>query len=286
MISTAARDLQLQAAQVVIDRLGSHTGPSHTAAGAAVICVCDTPALVTSALDELQERAEVAFSSEGAAVSRSGSLALIQVSGTTLEPAEVYLFDVQSLGAKAFSTASADGQTTLRTLLESSKVLKVTYDCRTDSDALYHQFGVTLSNVLDVQVLCQAVSSQLGRVYHGPGQEPYVQGMKERCQEYLDLGTCRQLGVLGRSSSGAAMQVGKGHAWAQRPLSEDAQSAAASACQCIAHLCAEMRKRHLGEAVMRRVMARSEVYTRQFRSYHRELVWPDDKLEILLEKPL
>jgi ribonuclease D len=40
----------------------------------------------------------------------------------------------------------------LRSILESEVVTKLTCDCRMDSDALYHQFGVACRNVLDLQI--------------------------------------------------------------------------------------------------------------------------------------
>ena len=49
------------------------------------------------------------------------------------------------MGARAFE----EGR--LRELLESTRVLKLVFDCRGDSDALYHQRSVKLRNVYDVQ---------------------------------------------------------------------------------------------------------------------------------------
>ena len=37
-------------------------------------------------------------------------------------------------------------------MLQSTAVLKLIFDCRADSDALYHQFGVSMQHVYDVQV--------------------------------------------------------------------------------------------------------------------------------------
>jgi exonuclease 3'-5' domain-containing protein 1 len=61
------------------------------------------------------------------------------------------LFDVLALGGAAtFGTVELG--TPLRALLESPDVIKVTFDCRADSDALFHQFQVRLTGVLDLQV--------------------------------------------------------------------------------------------------------------------------------------
>lgn len=40
----------------------------------------------------------------------------------------------------------------LRSILESDAVTKLMCDCRMDSDALYHQFGIACRNVLDLQI--------------------------------------------------------------------------------------------------------------------------------------
>ena len=53
----------------------------------------------------------------------------------------------QVLGARAFDQGG------LKELLESRRVRKIIYDGRADADALFHLFGVRLSNVYDVQVL-------------------------------------------------------------------------------------------------------------------------------------
>jgi hypothetical protein len=68
---------------------------------------------------------------------------------TTVLSQPAYVVDVLALGSReAFRSG-------LGKLLESRDVLKVTLDCRTDSDALAHQFEVRLANVLDLQVLEQ-----------------------------------------------------------------------------------------------------------------------------------
>lgn len=63
-----------------------------------------------------------------------------------------YLVDVLKLGDLAFTTCGADGHT-LKDILESEKILKVIFDVRRDSDALYSHFGVNLDGVHDLQLL-------------------------------------------------------------------------------------------------------------------------------------
>lgn len=63
-------------------------------------------------------------------------------------PDHVRLFDVALLGRAVFD----DGSEPLRGLLEDPAVTKLMFDCRRDSDALFHQFQVRLAGVLDVQL--------------------------------------------------------------------------------------------------------------------------------------
>jgi exonuclease 3'-5' domain-containing protein 1 len=77
---------------------------------------------------------------------------------------------VHTLQTAAFNTATADG-TTLKSVLESSEIIKVFFDLRNDSDALYHHFGVRLSGVEDIQLMENAARTAPRR---------YVNGL-ERC---------------------------------------------------------------------------------------------------------
>ena len=65
----------------------------------------------------------------------------------------IYLVDITVLRDRAFSTPSSSSQLTLRRLLESHDVPKVLWDCRSDSDALYPHYGISLASVLDLQLL-------------------------------------------------------------------------------------------------------------------------------------
>jgi hypothetical protein len=52
-----------------------------------------------------------------------------------------FVLDITVLGAAAFDYVAAEG-VTLRSLLQGERPTKLFFDVRTDSDALYHQFGV------------------------------------------------------------------------------------------------------------------------------------------------
>jgi exonuclease 3'-5' domain-containing protein 1 len=65
---------------------------------------------------------------------------------------QVYLIDVHTLGNKAFETAGSKG-VTFRDVLQDEKIIKVFFDIRNDSDALFSHFHVALQGVEDVQLM-------------------------------------------------------------------------------------------------------------------------------------
>ena len=84
----------------------------------------------------------LAVDCEGDSLSRKGALTIITVA--TEEKA--YIFDVLKLGQLVFSSGLGE-------ILEDKSHEKLTFDCRQDSDALWHQFKVKLNGVLDLQLL-------------------------------------------------------------------------------------------------------------------------------------
>ena len=84
----------------------------------------------------------LAVDCEGDSLSRKGALTIITVA--TEEKA--YIFDVLKLRQVVFSSGLGE-------ILEDKSREKLTFDCRQDSDALWHQFKVKLSGVLDLQLL-------------------------------------------------------------------------------------------------------------------------------------
>jgi exonuclease 3'-5' domain-containing protein 1 len=103
---------------------------------------------------------------EGIALSRTGALCLAQVAPPN---GPVYLVDVARMGADAFKTGA------LGALLEAKHLLKLVFDCRGDADALFHQFGVRMRGVFDVQVaFCvkkdKDHKGEAVRLPHGPPQ--------------------------------------------------------------------------------------------------------------------
>ncbi|RHY24150.1 hypothetical protein DYB32_009107 [Aphanomyces invadans] len=90
-------------------------------------------------------RGIVGLDCEGVALGRTGMICLVSLSVGS----RVFLFDI---------LASPSLMQVLKPLLECPSTLKVMHDCRKDSDALFHQFGIVLTNVFDTQVgyaMCQ-----------------------------------------------------------------------------------------------------------------------------------
>ena len=93
-----------------------------------------------------------------------------------------YIFDLLALGPSIF-----EGRNSLREILESHMITKITFDCRTDSDALFHQYDVTLVNCLDLQVFQLGVKIQNGKYVVGRdnGDHEWVKGMSFIAGGYL-----------------------------------------------------------------------------------------------------
>ena len=89
-----------------------------------------------------ERKALLAVDCEGDSLSRKGALTII----TVATEEKVYIFDVLKLGQLVFSSGLGE-------ILEDESREKLTFDCRQDSDALWHQFKVKLSGVLDLQLL-------------------------------------------------------------------------------------------------------------------------------------
>lgn len=87
---------------------------------------------------------------EGVNLSRHGSVSILQL--FVLPKGCIYLIDIHTLGAKAFSTPGTNGRT-LRDFLESEATPKVFFDVRNDSDALYHHFQINLAGIQDLQLM-------------------------------------------------------------------------------------------------------------------------------------
>ena len=108
--------------------------------------LCDTDAVLTEALPDLQMSSTLILDCEGVDLGRrGGSLSIITLRTISPSSAQTYLIDVVRLSPSALHPVFD--------LLRSSSVLKVVFDGRMDFSALYHGHGVELQNVLDLQLV-------------------------------------------------------------------------------------------------------------------------------------
>ena len=108
-------------------------------------------------LDSPNAAAHLSVDLEGYHLGKEGTIFLVQVFLHATNA--VHMVHVAVLGATAFSTpvAATNGMfkgmpLTLKAVLESSTVTKLFWDCRSDSQALFHLYGVKLAGVIDVQL--------------------------------------------------------------------------------------------------------------------------------------
>lgn len=114
----------------------------------------DTIPALTGALSSLRDVTGLALDAEGVNLGRDGPLTVLTLKiisniDCQYPPKHIpaLVIDVQTLGGEVvFGSA-------LKEILESETIIKFTFDCRGDSDALFHQFNIKLAGVIDCQVM-------------------------------------------------------------------------------------------------------------------------------------
>ncbi|KAJ6003283.1 hypothetical protein N7451_005830 [Penicillium sp. IBT 35674x] len=107
---------------------------------------------------------------EGIRLGRHGSISIMSLYVPFKK--RVYLIDVYRLGKEAFSTINSDGKS-LKSILESPEILKVLFDVRHDSDALFGLYGISVDGIRDIQLM------ELGT---RTGSKEFLAGLK-KCVE-------------------------------------------------------------------------------------------------------
>jgi exonuclease 3'-5' domain-containing protein 1 len=102
----------------------------------------DTVEKLTETCFHLKAEKILSVDCEGTNLSRHGKICLLQIATEY----DIFLVDILSLGASAFVHGIGG-------ILQDNSIVKVMHDCRVDSDALFHQFNVRLSNVYDLQTV-------------------------------------------------------------------------------------------------------------------------------------
>jgi len=166
----------------------------------------------TQCVLELKRAKVIAYDCEGVRLSRTGKITLLQIA----IPKKIFLIDVMTIGGKE---VFIDGG--LKDIIESEEILKLAYDVRMDSDALFHQHDVVLKNVLDLQLLDIAIRRAAGgRVEHLPSLSKTV----SRRLTNAEILVCED---LKKRVKNMYTSVEDGDLWARRPLIDDARRYAA-----------------------------------------------------------
>ena len=116
--------------------------------------IVDSVALLQSVIEEVgnlrTDTPTLFIDLEGVQLSRHGSVSIMSIYATPRK--RIYLIDIYRLGGDAFSTVTSDGSS-LKSVLESSVILKGFFDVRHDSNALFSHYGICVAGIRDVQLM-------------------------------------------------------------------------------------------------------------------------------------
>ncbi|KAJ7916506.1 ribonuclease H-like domain-containing protein [Mycena leptocephala] len=145
--------------------------------------LCDKESELSAVTDALRESSTLILDCEGTnlGVKKSGRLTLISLGTQAPNQEQAYLIDVLAIGK--------DGLKPIFDILESNKVRKVVFDGRMDQSALFHEYGVTMQNVVDLQ-LADIKSRHLRGEEEGSAEQmdrlsPYLQRSEVRANMQL-----------------------------------------------------------------------------------------------------
>jgi exonuclease 3'-5' domain-containing protein 1 len=154
---------------MAVDALTAQLETAKLGEDETVVMVDDVKDCKTRLTALIEKEEPVAVDFEGVDLCRTGALCLVQLAP---RQGAVLLIDVETLGEAAF------GEGRLRELLESPRVLKIGYDGRGDSDALWHLHNTRLQNLWDVQVAyCTKRDKDSGR------RDRFVKGLGAAMQD-------------------------------------------------------------------------------------------------------
>jgi len=200
----------------------------------------------------------VTLDCEGVDLGRTGQLTVLAIS-TTEHNALAFVFDILVLGREIFY--GMDQKETLKTLLENPLITKVTFDCRADSDALYHQFQVKLEGCLDLQVFHQGIEREknIYRATDYRGRPAFVKGCKILATTYCSA-------TLVRDYTVDAPHKSDYNIWKKRPLTSTQWSYSAFDVLLINSMYEKMATL-VSPAMLERIRIGSKRYESVFRDY-------------------
>ena len=212
----------------------------------------------------------LAFDCEGVKLGRGGKMTLIQIGA---EHDTVYLFDVLVLGKDLFLVGMKD-------ILESPNIHKYMYDCRWDSDSLYHEFNVKLTNVLDMQLFEFIVRPVTGKQIRGPTKPehykaPLVRGLSGVIENYVKPSQIKEIGLKDLNQfkkAGSDVMLLEPTVWRYRPLSKGLERYAALDVEMMWIISDTLQSyQSLTEITLDRLKHASDVYTKMRREADRRL---------------
>ncbi|XP_066923817.1 piRNA biogenesis protein EXD1-like [Clytia hemisphaerica] len=168
--------------------------------------------------DRLKGSKEIAVDCEGVDLGRDGKLTLIQLMAGE---DTVILIDVLVLGESAFKYG-------LKEILESKEIVKLMFDCRNDSVSLWYEYGVKVTNVLDMQLLEYMVRAQAGHQFPSARRsthwhKPRVRGLDATTDKYVRFDDKLSIGISDvrrvKERATVLMRAEK-TVWRYRPLTE------------------------------------------------------------------
>ncbi|XP_038057621.1 piRNA biogenesis protein EXD1-like [Patiria miniata] len=233
----------------------------------------DQAADIKPALAKLREHGvpgspSLAVDCEGETLSRKGVLSIVSVATES----HTYLFDVKKLGAKVFDEG-------LKELLEDPGREKLMFDCRADSDCLWHLCKVRLTNVVDLQLM-QMIYQETHPILLATGSASRAQLVKNFQPKRHNFLFCLEQYVkddqLIKAKAEGKPKMEQAGVWLQRPLDGQLLSYAAADVQGFFPLYRALKPGIGGSSGA----ARLQVASQRFLDYYRSLaVRTYDKFE-------
>lgn len=245
------------------------------------IILVDSEDKLLHAVKTISKYKMVAFDAEGVNLSRRGKLTIATFQGidehSSMEETNIFVVDVQVIGSeRVFSTSLPS----FRPVLEDEGITKLTFDCRSDSDALYHQCSVCLAGVLELQVLDQAV-----RIYKGelpPKRKDYLKNNSIPYLDNMEKVLIRNNIHIGIDKASAPHKYNFS-VWKERPISNSLLIYAAKDVHAIGLLWIKLSEVKLPDNFKNQVTMHSKRYEQMFRERDEEVNFLRDK-EFTLEE--
>jgi exonuclease 3'-5' domain-containing protein 1 len=194
----------------VLSKVGTPTDSFEDATLGFVSIFVDTESKLQDMLTILEASTCINVDFEGIDLQRNGEVCLGQFHAS--RSGTVYVVDFCTM--KPFSMC----EERLKTILESSQYTKVVFDPRNDSDAIFHQFGVMMKNVLCLQLAEIQYRRNSGLWVN------YVTGLSKTMDRYLNLSHHQRQSLLKIKDSGVAMfapeKGGTYQVFKERPLAQ------------------------------------------------------------------